>query len=118
MKDLDLAQMPVLSPQENGGYWKQDIIVLNKHGLHARPSAKIFEKILMPHGDRLELHFDIHDRETIHLRSVFDLMSLGLEQGTKFTARMKCHRSSDREMPEEGKLLQQLYELFLSFCED
>ena len=118
MKDLDVTQMPTLSPQENGGYWSQTIVVLNKHGLHARPSAKIFEKILMPYGSRLELHFDIHNRESIHLRSVFDLMSLGLEQGTTLTARLKCHRSNEHEMPEEGKILQQLYELFLSFCED
>ena len=118
MKDLDVMQMPALCPQEIGGYWVQTIVVLNKHGLHARPSAKIFEKILMPYGDKLELHFDVHDRESIHIRSVFDLMSLGLEQGTSLTVRLKCHRNSEREMPEERKVLENIYELFLSFCED
>jgi phosphotransferase system HPr (HPr) family protein len=118
MKDLDAMQMPTLSPQEFGGYWVQDIVVLNKHGLHARPSAKIFEKILMPYSDKLELHFDVENRESIHIRSVFDLMSLGLEQNTKLRVRIKFHGPSEDGATPERKILNNIYELFLSFCED
>lgn len=111
-------EMPALQPQHDNGYCKQSLTILNKHGLHARPSAKIFEKILMPHGENLELHFDFEDRASIQIQSVFDLMSLGLEQGTQLTARLKYHGASDNSAQTEIEIASLIHELFLSFCED
>jgi phosphotransferase system HPr (HPr) family protein len=118
MKDLDTMEMPALQPQYSNGYCEQELTILNKHGLHARPSAKIFEKILMPHGEQLELHFDISGRDSFQIQSVFDLMSLGLEQGTQLKARIKVHGSSGDHRQTESDIATQLHELFLSFCED
>lgn len=118
MKDLDTMEMPAFQPQYSDGYCAQKLIILNKHGLHARPSAKIFEKILMPHGENLELHFDIAGRDSLQIQSVFDLMSLGLEQGAHLEVRIKYH-GNDSDIPKiESDITAQLHELFLSFCED
>ena len=111
-------EMPAFNPSQVDGYWLQDIIVLNKHGLHARPSAKIFEKILMPHGDQLELHFSFEDNNCLQIRSVFDLMSLGLEQGTRLTAKIRYHGARDNEETPEVNIAKELHALFIGFCED
>lgn len=111
-------EMPAYNPSQVDGFWNQDIIVLNKHGLHARPSAKIFEKILMPHGDQLELHFSFEDGNCIQIRSVFDLMSLGLEQGTHLTAKVKYHGVKEGNKTAELDIAKDLYDLFIGFCED
>jgi phosphotransferase system HPr (HPr) family protein len=118
MKDLNTMEMPTFNPSHIDGYWQQDIVVLNKHGLHARPSAKIFEKILMPYGESLELHFTFQDGNSILIRSVFDLMSLGLEQGTCLTAKLKYHGEGDNGETSEVKIAEELHSLFLSFCDD
>lgn len=119
MKDISISEMPAYNPVEDSGFWKQDLQILNKHGLHARPSARIFEKILQPYGGSLELHFDIHDGDTIEIKSIFDLMSLGLEQGTNLTARIKVHDDdSNGDEPAELKVAKELHTLFIEFCED
>ena len=111
-------EMPAFQPQYTNGYCAQELTILNKHGLHARPSAKIFEKILMPHGEELELHFDISGRDSLQIQSVFDLMSLGLEQGTQFQVRIKYHGTDGDNRQTESEIAAQLHELFISFCED
>ena len=111
-------EMPPLSPTKDGEYWVQDVVVLNKHGLHARPSAKIFEKILMPHGEDLELHFSINGGECLQIRSVFDLMSLGLEQGSQIGLKLRYHGQTDDPSEMEQRLLTDIRDLFLSFCDD
>jgi phosphotransferase system HPr (HPr) family protein len=119
MKDFNVSEMPPFEPIEDGEYWRQRLQILNKHGLHARPSARIFEKILQPHGAALELHFDIDDGDTIAIKSIFDLMSLGLEQGTQLTARIKYHNSEELEgQKAEHKIAKDLHDLFIEFCED
>ena len=119
MKDISISEMPPYGPTENEGYWAQDLQILNKHGLHARPSARIFEKILQPYGGGLELHFDIHGGESVAINSIFDLMSLGLEQGTGLTARIKYTDESEVEGEiVEHKIAKDLHDLFIEFCED
>jgi phosphotransferase system HPr (HPr) family protein len=118
MKDLNTMDMPALQPIAENGYCVQELTILNKHGLHARPSAKIFEKILMPYGDQLELHFDIQNGDSFQIQSVFDLMSLGLEQGTQLKARIKINGSGEDARQTEKNIAEELHSLFLSFCED
>jgi len=119
MKDISISEMPPYAPTEQDGYWHQKLQILNKHGLHARPSARIFEKILQPYGRGLELHFDIEGGDSIPICSIFDLMSLGLEQGTQLTARIKYKDElQNSEEIQEHKIAKELHDLFIEFCED
>jgi len=118
MKDLELMEMPPFIPVQDGDYWCQKIIVLNKHGLHARPSAKIFEKVLMPHGGKLELYFVLDEQGQVPIKSVFDLMSLGLEQGTPVNLKLKFKGETDGNSEKSAQLLSEIRNLFLSFCDD
>ena len=119
MKDISISEMPPFGPIQEDGYWRQHLQILNKHGLHARPSARIFEKILQPYSSGLELHFDFEDGQTIEIKSIFDLMSLGLEQGTLLAARIKYHEAKkiDGEIAEH-KIAKELHDLFIEFCEE
>ncbi|MBF0197325.1 MAG: HPr family phosphocarrier protein [Planctomycetes bacterium] len=121
MKHLLKEEMPELNPTEKDGFWYQDLMVLNKHGLHARPSAQIYEKILMPYGDDLEMNFHIEGRGEISIKSVFDLMSLGLEAGTKLTVQLRYHGDGslfdDAQAP-AAAILKDIYDLFLNSFSD
>jgi|SaaInlStandDraft_1057018.scaffolds.fasta_scaffold86943_2 phosphotransferase system HPr (HPr) family protein len=118
MRDLELMEMPPFNPLQDGDYWCQEIVVLNKHGLHARPSAKIFEKVLMPLGEELELHFVVDEHGQVPIKSVFDLMSLGLEQGTKVNLKLKVLGETENNPERSAEILSEIRELFLSFCDD
>jgi phosphotransferase system HPr (HPr) family protein len=118
MRDLELMEMPPFNPVQDGDYWCQEIMVLNKHGLHARPSAKIFEKVLMPLGEELELHFVIDEQGQVPIKSVFDLMSLGLEQGTIVNLKLRLNDETEKNPDRSVSLLSEIRELFLSFCDD
>ena len=120
MKDLTQDNMPPLRPVQREGYWYQDIKILNKHGLHARPSAKFFEQVLQPHGEKLDLAFHVHGRnaenEYMPIRSVFDLMSLGLEMGTLMTVRLKYKAQSGpaNGPTQEEQIAGTIHHLFLN----
>lgn len=120
MEDLEQNEMPALLPEKKGEYWFQDIVVLNKHGMHARPSAKFFEQVLQPYGNDLDLSFHIHGKHEegsfMQIASVFDLMSLGLEMGTRVTLKVKFLGDGsefDDENPEES-ILKNIHSLFLN----
>lgn len=113
--------MPTLDPIEVDGYWFQDIKVVNKNGLHARPSAYFYEKILMPYGDEIDMHFVLSESDIREIKSVFDLMSLGFEMGTEFKVKLKFKGdASDFESnkaPEEI-ILSKIHDMFLNAFTD
>ncbi len=121
MKDITPEEMPALDPQKVDEYWTQDVLVVNKNGLHARPSAHFYEKILMPYGSEIDLSFILNDGDTREIKSVFDLMSLGLEAGTKFTLKIKylgeASDFSDGEVPEKF-ILSKIHYMFLNTFTD
>ena len=116
MQDLPATEMPPYQPVVKDGCLYQDVKVLNRHGLHARPSAMFFERIIRPNGDALDLSFNIHGRngaaEFVDIRSVFDLMALGLESGTMLTVRV-VFRSSDGQQGAGEEIARSIYDLFL-----
>lgn len=120
MNDIKSDQMPALNPQEADGYWLQEIMVVNKNGLHARPSAYFYEKILVPYGSEIDLAFVLSDSDIREIKSVFDLMSLGLEAGTKFKVKIKYlgdASSFDDEKPEQF-ILSKIHDMFLNIFTD
>lgn len=96
--------------------------MLNKHGLHARPTAMFFEKIVMPHGKALDLIFSVDGRGEFPIKGVFDLMALGLEKGTKILIKIAYDRNSDlssfSSSEPEMELAERAYGLFSSYFEE
>jgi phosphotransferase system HPr (HPr) family protein len=121
MKDITPEQMPTLDPQKVDEYWTQDVLVMNKNGLHARPSAHFYEKILMPYGNEIDLSFILNVDDTREIKSVFDLMSLGLESGTRFTIKIKYTGDAsdfDDDVTPEKFILSKIHNMFLNIFTD
>ena len=121
MQDLPATEMPPFQPILKDGCLYQEVRVLNRHGLHARPSAMFFERILRPNGDALDLAFNVHGRngaeEFVEIRSVFDLMALGIESGTMITVRVMFQNSGERIGAGEA-IARSIYDLFLKGFDD
>lgn len=118
MTDLSIDSMPPFAPQQRDGALLQSVVVLNRHGLHARPSAKFFEKVLMPHSDQADVFFRIGKdaSEDVPIVSVFDLMGLGLEAGTFVTVKLV---STGDESPENlESIMQEIHTLFSNCFND
>ncbi len=83
--------------------------MLNAHGLHARPSALFFEKILRPNEGKITVFFDIEKSESeMQIVSVFDLMSLGLECGTVLDVRIEHNETVEQAQ----SVAREVYDLF------
>lgn len=119
MKNLEQEQMPALEPIEKDGFWYQKIKILNQNGLHARPSAKFYEKVLQPYGNKLDLSFQLSEgADYTPISSVFDLMSLGLERGAEFNIKVKflgdASEFDDESIPPSQQIVHYIHDLFLN----
>jgi phosphotransferase system HPr (HPr) family protein len=115
MRNLDQNQMPAFNPVFEAGYCVQSVKVLNRHGLHARPSAMLYEKTIKAHGDGLELYFQLPSRngDDVRIESVFDLMALGLDCETEVKLRLAFSQNGALDEEKSLTLTRSLYDLFL-----
>ena len=64
---------------------EEKLMILNNTGLHARPAAQFVEKASSYKSD---IYIE-YKGEEVNAKSILGLMSLGLNQGSTFTLRVK-----------------------------
>lgn len=101
MPRKDKEDIPPFEPREEGGFVFLRVSVDDIHGLHARPSATFLEKVLLPNEGKVDVAFQINgDGTYVPIRSVFDLLGLGLNYGTKLVVRLAYR---DKGMDEQAR---------------